>query len=77
MKNRYRRRTEAHQAVVVVHCSCTLDMTYLFHSFKLPSCQAGAKRRRERNESHSVSSLLNIVSVNNVSSESKKKAREA
>lgn len=49
------------------------SMTYLFRSFKLPSCQAGAKRRRERNESHSVSSLLDLVSVNNLPSEPKKK----
>ena len=50
------------------------SMTYLFRSFKLPSCQAGAQCRRERNESHSVSSLLDLVSVNNpLPSEPKKK----
>jgi len=52
------------------------SMTYLFRSFKMPSCQAGAKRRREGNESHSVSSLLDVVSVNNLPSEPQKE-REA
>jgi len=52
------------------------SMTYLFRSFKLASCQAGAEHRREGNESHLVSSLLDLVSVNNLPSEPKK-AREA
>ena len=51
------------------------DMTYLFRSHVV-SCQAGAKRGRVRNKPHSVSSLLNLVSVNNLPSKSKK-VREA
>ena len=50
-----------------MYSSYDLPLSFL-SPFKLPSCQAGVKQvpsaNEKRNESHSVSSLLDLVSVN-------------